>query len=50
MYVFFVIFVCGIMFIKKLLCKLPLKQRLSNQITSDSWWSVQDQMFALLDV
>ena len=46
----FVIFVCGIMFIKKLLCKLPLKQRLRKKITSDSWWSFQNQMFDLLDV
>ena len=28
----------------------PIKTKQTHDITSDSWWSVQNQMFALLDV
>ena len=49
MYVFIGNFCVWYYVYKKIIMqKLPLKQRLSRQITSDSCWSVRNQMFALL--
>ena len=35
---------------KEIIMQTATQQRLSKHITLDSWWSVQNQIFALFDV